>query len=106
MADVNPYQPSNRAAEIVVPQNNRSCLGIAVALTGALLSAAFLSNLTFGVFEVPDNLPLVGNLDEVLVSAILFSCLSYLGINIIPTARPRRPEARLVDKREEQRVVE
>lgn len=71
--------------EFIVPQHQRSCLGISLALLGAGLSGLFLSNLTFGIVEIPDNLPFVGNLDEVLVSAILFSCLSYLGINVVPS---------------------
>ena len=68
-----------------MPNPNRSCLGISLALLGTGLSALFLSNLTFGIVEIPDNLPSIGNLDEVLASAILFSCLSYLGINVVPT---------------------
>ena len=58
-----------------------------VALTGAALSALFLANLTFGIIEIPDNLPFVGNIDEVFASAILFSCLSQLGINLLPFYR-------------------
>ena len=77
-----------------MPQHQRSCLGISLALLGAGLSGVFLSNMTFGFVEIPDNLPFVGNLDEVLASAILFSCLSYLGINVVPTRwSPRKPEA-------------
>jgi hypothetical protein len=68
----------------------RSCLGISLALLGTGLSGLCLSNLTFGVVEIPDNLPFVGNLDEVLASAILFSCLSYLGINVVPSHWSRR----------------
>jgi hypothetical protein len=76
-----------------VPQHQRSCLGLSLALLGAGLSGLFLSNLTFGIVEIPDNLPFVGNLDEVLASAILFSCLSYLGINVVPTRwSPRVPQ--------------
>lgn len=81
-----------------MPQPQRSCLGLSLALLGAGLSGLFLSNMTFGFVEIPDNLPFVGNLDEVLASAILFSCLSYLGINVVPTRwkprlGPEKPEA-------------
>lgn len=85
-------------------ETKRSCLGITIALGGAVLSGAFLSNLTFGVIEVPDNLPFVGNLDEVLVSAIFFSCLSYLGINVIPTSLSRRSESRVIDESSARRI--
>ena len=72
---------------------NRSCLGSSLALFGAGLAGLFLSNLTFGIIEIPDNLPLVGNIDEVLASAILFSCLSYLGINVVPSHWQQRMAA-------------
>lgn len=48
-----------------------------------LLSAIYLVNPGAGVFaEIPDNLPLVGNLDEAAVTAILLSVLSYFGIDL------------------------
>ena len=43
-----------------------------------------------GILEIPDNLPLVGNLDEVAVSAFFFGCLSYLGIDLVPFRRKPR----------------
>jgi hypothetical protein len=71
-------------------KSQRSCLGISLALIGAALSGVFLSNLTFGLIEIPDNVPIIGNLDEVVVSAVFFSCLSYLGINVVPTWSRRK----------------
>ena len=77
-----------------MPQNQRSCLGISLALLGAGLAGLFLANPGLGVFaELPDNLPFIGNLDEVLASAVLFSCLSYLGINVVPSRwSPKAPQ--------------
>lgn len=63
------------------------CAGIGLAVVGAVLSLLFLANLTFGIVEIPDNLPIIGNIDEVVVSGILFACLSRLGINPIPNFR-------------------
>jgi len=68
-------------------EKGRTALGVVGATLGVLLSIGFLLNLTMGVVEIPDNLPIVGNIDEVLASAILFSCLNYLGLNIIPFQR-------------------
>lgn len=69
-----------------MPQPQRNFLRTMLALAGAGLAGLYLSNLGMGVLgEIPDAFPAIGNLDEVLASAILFSCLSYLGINVVPT---------------------
>jgi len=68
---------------------SRGCGGTAAALCGVFLSGLFLLNLTAGIVEIPDNLPLVGNLDEVLASTLLLACLRYLGLDV--TALGRRP---------------
>jgi hypothetical protein len=48
-----------------------------------VISAIYIFNPTFGVFElIPDNLPIVGNLDEAAAAALLISCLSYFGMDI------------------------
>ena len=46
----------------------------------ALLSALYLLNLTGGLVEIPDFLPVVGNLDEVAVTVVLMRCLERLGV--------------------------
>lgn len=58
------------------------------ALLGMLISIFYLLNFQFGVFELPDYLPVVGNLDEVFFSGLLFACLAKLGINVLPWMRP------------------
>ena len=46
------------------------------------ISILYLLNFTFGLIEfLPDVLPLVGNLDEVVITGILISVLSYFNIN-------------------------
>lgn len=69
---------------IIVEESGRGCLGKAMAMLGSLISAVWLMNLSFGIIEIPDNLPVVGNIDETAAAWVLFSCLSYLGINIVP----------------------
>ncbi len=66
--------------------SKRRPLGVLLAIGGILVSVFVLLNLTFGIVELPDNLPLVGNLDETLAAAVLFSCLRYLGVDVIPFA--------------------
>ena len=49
----------------------------------ALVLGIYLLNPTFGVFELlPDNLPIVGQLDEVAATTGLLACLSYFGIDL------------------------
>ncbi|MEM3075079.1 MAG: DUF1232 domain-containing protein [Candidatus Pacearchaeota archaeon] len=46
-----------------------------------LLSLFYLSNLGFGFIEfIPDNLPLIGNLDEGLFGALILYSLNKLNI--------------------------
>lgn len=53
-----------------------------VALVG-FLSFVYLVNPTFGVFEfLPDNLPLVGNLDEATATMVLLGALRYFGWDV------------------------
>jgi uncharacterized membrane protein YkvA (DUF1232 family) len=44
--------------------------------SAGLLALLYLLNPTLGVFEfIPDNIPLVGNLDEATASAVLITAL-------------------------------
>lgn len=53
-----------------------------MALLGVFISLLYLANLTFGIIEIPDNLPIIGNIDEVFFSGVLFASLSQLGIKL------------------------
>lgn len=53
-----------------------------VAVVGAI-SLIYLVNPTFGVFElIPDNVPLIGNLDEAAATILLVNCLAYFGFDL------------------------
>ena len=53
-----------------------------IALLG-LLSLGYLLNPTAGVFELlPDNLPIIGNLDEAAATAILLGSLAHFGFDL------------------------
>lgn len=48
-----------------------------------LLAALYILNPIAGLFEIiPDNLPLVGNLDEAAAVTLLLLCLQYFGIDL------------------------
>ena len=53
-----------------------------VALLG-MLAFIYLINPTFGVFEfLPDNLPMVGNIDEATATMVLLGALRYFGYDL------------------------
>ncbi|MBK8341430.1 MAG: DUF1232 domain-containing protein [Flavobacteriales bacterium] len=53
-----------------------------IALAG-LLAFIYLLNPTLGIFElVPDNIPLIGNVDEVTASTVLLSALRHFGLDL------------------------
>jgi len=55
---------------------------VAAAALG-LFALLYLLNPGAGLFELlPDNLPLVGNLDEAAAAALLLACLKYFGVDL------------------------
>lgn len=65
--------------------------GTAYLISGAL-SAVYLSNIGAGVIEfIPDNIPLAGNLDEVIATIILLKSAAFFGL--------KRPLLANADKR-------
>ena len=61
----------------------------------ALFCGWYLLNPTWGVIEIiPDNLPIVGNLDEATVVAVLLACLRYFGCDLTRflARKPKRLE--------------
>lgn len=50
-----------------------------LALSLIVVCIIYLINPTLGVFEIlPDNLPFVGNIDEVFVAGLLLSLINFL----------------------------
>lgn len=72
---------------IIVKEEKGGCVGKTLALIGAMGSALWLLNLTMGIVEIPDNLPFIGNIDEMFAAGVFFSCLRYLGLDVIPFGR-------------------
>ncbi|MCB9171142.1 MAG: DUF1232 domain-containing protein [Flavobacteriales bacterium] len=62
-----------------------------VALAG-ILAFLYLMNPTLGIFELlPDNIPLVGNLDEATATMVLLAVLRYFGWDLTDLFRPAPP---------------
>jgi len=51
------------------------------AIVGITISTVYLLNFTLGVWELPDNLPIIGNLDEFAAAALLIASLKYFDID-------------------------
>lgn len=67
---------------------------------GAVLSIAYLANIGAGVVDfIPDNLPMVGNIDEFIASAVLLACLSSLGLRPAQPMQKKRSNKTVVDNR-------
>lgn len=48
-----------------------------------ILSLMYLLNPGLGIFEIiPDNFPLIGNLDESVATFFLLSALAYFGLDL------------------------
>jgi hypothetical protein len=64
-----------------------------------LLAALYLINPTFGVFElIPDNLPLVGNIDEATATGLLLAAVRYFGIDVTQAFKRRDDETVVTPK--------
>lgn len=56
------------------------------------LSIAYMLNFTVGVFEIPDNLPIIGNLDELGASALLLHSAQAI-------RKQRQEKRRIIDQK-------
>lgn len=54
---------------------------IAVAAV-AVISFVYLLNFTMGILELPDTLPIIGNMDEAAATAFFLSSLRYFGLDL------------------------
>jgi hypothetical protein len=68
----------NNVVRIEPASGSRS--GRLKALIVALLCVLFLLNLSGGWLEIPDCLPIIGNLDEVAATVLLLRCLGWHGV--------------------------
>lgn len=61
-----------------------------------LISLMYLMNIGVGVIElIPDNFPLIGNLDEAAATILLVNYLRYLGIDLLNFFTGSKPDGNL-----------
>lgn len=57
-----------------------------------ILSFIYLLNPTAGIFElIPDNIPIIGNLDEAAAMTLLLMALRYFGFDPADIFKPDKP---------------
>ena len=62
----------------------------AIFLLGFLM-LIYLLNPTAGFLElIPDNIPIIGNLDEAAAMTLLLMCLRYFGYNLPDIFTPKK----------------
>lgn len=64
------------------PEPKRGVVNTLIVGAIGLFSAIYLLNPTFGIDFIPDNLPIIGNLDEATAAALLISALAYFGVDL------------------------
>lgn len=78
-------------------------------IIGALgvFSAIFLFNPGMGVFlEIPDNFPVIGNLDEAAAAALLISCLAYFGFDVTKLFKKAKENERRSKEEKPAKVID
>lgn len=66
-----------------------------LVLCSGIISALYLLNIGIGVVElIPDNLPIIGNLDEAAATALLINCLAYFGLDLSHFIRRKNEAAK------------
>lgn len=64
-------------------EKKRSAVGSLLVGIMGIFSAVYLFNPGAGFIElIPDNIPVIGNLDEAAATALLISCLTYFGLDL------------------------
>ncbi|MCY4023365.1 MAG: DUF1232 domain-containing protein [Anaerolineaceae bacterium] len=83
------FQPGYRGNTL--GSSRRNLLSQLLALFAGALAALYLVNPTAGFLELlPDNLPLIGNLDEAGASLLLINVLAFYGIDLNRFGRRKR----------------
>ena len=83
------FRPGHRGGNL--GKSRRNLLTQMLVPVAGVVATVYLLNPTAGVLELlPDNLPLVGNLDEAGASLLLINVLGYYGIDLHRAGRGRR----------------
>jgi len=84
----NPYD-APVVGEIVSSDEGRNPMTTLMVIVLGFVMVIYLLNPLMGLDLLPDNLPVIGNIDEAVATTVLLGCLSYFGINL-PWLRNRK----------------
>ncbi len=65
------------------PPSTKSVGKAITAIVLGTISTLYILNPTFGVDLIPDNIPIIGNLDDATAVLILMGCLRYFGLDVM-----------------------
>ncbi len=82
MSDLENYEEAPPPAEGTVLPPAQPRWGRTLAWAALILGAVYVLNPTFGIDLLPDNLPILGNLDEAAALFLVLGALRYLGIGL------------------------
>ena len=83
----NPYSAGSAG---YIESDSQPRVSKTACLIGIVLSLLYLANLGAGLIEIPDFIPIIGNIDEAVATTVLVSCLSRFGIHLAPNLDPRK----------------
>ena len=82
MSDLEKYEETPQPVEGTVLPAAQPRWGRTLAWAALIVGAAYVLNPTFGIDLLPDNLPILGNLDEAAAVFLVLGALRYLGIGL------------------------
>lgn len=82
-----------------IREEKRGIVNTVIVGAIGVISAIYLFNPTAGFLElIPDNIPIVGNLDEAAAAAFLISALAYFGVDIGRLFEKAKPDTSRKDR--------
>lgn len=60
------------------------------AILGLIISTIYLLNFTMGIWELPDNLPIVGHLDEFGAAVLFIASMKHFGYDMTNFLKPEK----------------
>ncbi len=79
-------------------KGERTVFGSVLVGLFGVIGAVYLLNPGWGVIElIPDNIPVIGNLDEAAATMLLISALAYFGIDIGSLFGRKRKQDDVID---------